>query len=109
MPSKQNLGKAFRAVRQAACLSQDDFSFASSRTFVSVIERGIKSPTIEKLSQLSLVMNSDPAVVVLLATLLERRGGDPAEELHRVVEAVEALYSSRRAVAKVVRTPRKPS
>lgn len=47
MPTKQAVGKAFRMVRKAAGLSQDDFTLTSSRTFVSSIERGLKSPTVE--------------------------------------------------------------
>src|SRR6185369_8802070 len=56
MPSKKSIGRAFRLARRAAGMSQDDFTAVSSRTYVSSIERGLKSLTIEKLSQLALAM-----------------------------------------------------
>ena len=52
-------------------MSQDDFTAVSSRTYVSSIERGLKSPTIEKLSQLALAMNTNSAVIVVIASVLE--------------------------------------
>lgn len=51
-------------------MSQDDFTAVSSRTFVSSMERGLKSPTVQKLSELAGAMGMDPAAV-LVASLLE--------------------------------------
>lgn len=52
MPSKISVGRALRLARLMAAMSQDDMTVVSSRTFVSSIERGLKSPTVEKLSQI---------------------------------------------------------
>lgn len=90
MPSKKNVGLALRLARRKAQMSQDDFTTVSSRTFVSSIERGLKSPTVEKLSELSGAMAMDPAVVVLVASLLEHK--DPEAALQDIcAEAIQVL------------------
>lgn len=48
----------------------------SSRTFVSAIERGVKSPTIEKLSDIASALSVDAATIVVVASLLEARNRD---------------------------------
>jgi transcriptional regulator with XRE-family HTH domain len=95
MPSKQAVGKAFRLVRKAAGLSQDDFTYMSSRTFVSSIERGLKSPTIEKLSQLCELMGTEVAVVVMIATSIDELDGKraPTLPLTGLNEMVQSLLS----------------
>ena len=92
MPSKENVGRAFRRVRRNAGMSQDDFVVVSSRTFVSSIERGKKSPTVEKLSDLAVAMRTEPAVIVLLATLLE--AVDPDTKLAEICAATRLLLSA---------------
>lgn len=98
MPSKKNLGRALREVRQHFGLSQDDFAFASSRTFVSSIERGVKSPTIEKLSQLAQVMDTEAVVILLVATLHEhsaRAGRNTEAELEAVFRMALRIFRPR--------------
>jgi transcriptional regulator with XRE-family HTH domain len=102
MPSKIELGRAFRAVRRHYNFSQEDFSVASSRTFVSSIERGLKSPTIEKLTQLCDAMGTDAAAVVLLASLYSkgnRAKQSIAKDIRSVVEVVELLSNEDRFMA----------
>jgi transcriptional regulator with XRE-family HTH domain len=90
MPSKKSVGLALRLARRKTEMSQDDFTDVSSRTFVSSIERGLKSPTVQKLSELAGAMQLDAAVVVLVASLLEE--DDPEEGLQRIcAEAWEVL------------------
>ncbi|MEI1199550.1 helix-turn-helix transcriptional regulator, partial [Pseudomonas aeruginosa] len=52
MEVRDSFGKALRLVRQRRGLAQEDFSLVSSRTFVSMLERGATSPTLEKLDSL---------------------------------------------------------
>jgi transcriptional regulator with XRE-family HTH domain len=73
-------------------MSQDDFVVVSSRTFVSSIERGNKSPTVEKLSDLAVAMRTEAAVVVLLASLLE--AVDPDTKLAEICAAARLLLSA---------------
>lgn len=45
--------KALKTARKARGMTQEDFSVVSSRTYLSTLERGQKSPTLDKASQLS--------------------------------------------------------
>lgn len=45
--------KALRSARKAHGLTQEDFSPVSSRTYVSILERGRKSPTLDKLEEIA--------------------------------------------------------
>lgn len=62
-----NYGKAFRWVRVAKGLTQEDFVGRSGRTYVSEFERGVKQPTIAKLEELSKVLGVHPLTVLTLA------------------------------------------
>ena len=48
-------------------MSQEDFSLVSSRTYVSSLERGLKSPTIQKVEELASVLNVHPLTLLALA------------------------------------------
>jgi transcriptional regulator with XRE-family HTH domain len=50
------LAKALKTVRKARGLSQEAFSDVSSRTYMSTLERDLKSPTLHKLAELCEVM-----------------------------------------------------
>jgi len=58
---------ALRAVRKARGLSQEAFSDVSSRTYLSSLERGLKSPTLSKVSELCEVMDVHPLTLLALA------------------------------------------
>ncbi len=58
---------ALRAVRRARGLSQEAFSDVSSRTYISSLERGLKSPTLNKLNELCQVMGVHPFTLLALA------------------------------------------
>jgi transcriptional regulator with XRE-family HTH domain len=69
MSLTKDFGKALKKARIARKLTQEDFSDVSSRTYMSSLERGIKSPTIEKLDSLSRQMNFHPVTLLTLAYL----------------------------------------
>lgn len=48
MEIRQAFAKALRKARKANGLTQEDFSVVSSRTYLSTLERGQKSPTLDK-------------------------------------------------------------
>jgi transcriptional regulator with XRE-family HTH domain len=58
---------ALKAVRKARGLSQEAFSDVSSRTYLSSLERGLKSPTLSKVSDLCEVMDVHPLTLLTLA------------------------------------------
>lgn len=72
--AKYSLASALRTARKARGLSQEDFSDVSSRTYMSVLERDLKSPTVSKLSDICDVLGIHPVTLLALAY----GGGAPA-------------------------------
>lgn len=67
MTAPNSLATALKAVRKARGLSQEAFSDVSSRTYLSSLERGLKSPTLSKLAELCEVMEIHPLTLLTLA------------------------------------------
>lgn len=90
MAAKNSLATAIRTVRKARGLSQEAFSDVSSRTYMSTLERDLKSPTLHKLTELCEVMEVHPLTLLTLAYA----GNDPAkvdQVLMRVRKELEAI------------------
>ena len=81
---QHSLAEALKIVRKARGLSQEAFSRVSSRTYMSALERDLKSPTISKLAELCDVMKVHPITLLTLAY----GGQDPAEAT-RLLELVQ--------------------
>lgn len=75
---------ALRRVRKSRNMTQEDFDQVSSRTYLSMLERGLKSPTLNKLEELAQAMQVHP-LTLLLATYVEQNSDVPAEELVQLV------------------------
>lgn len=69
MALQKKFGEGLRRARKSRGLTQEDFSMVSSRTYLSSLERGLKSPTIEKIEQLASVLNIHPLSLMVLAYL----------------------------------------
>lgn len=67
MDIKAAFGKAFKQVRLYRNRTQEDFSDVSSRTYISIIERGEKAVTIEKLEELATSLKVHPVTMLILA------------------------------------------
>ena len=67
MATKNSLAAALKTVRKARGLSQEAFSDVSSRTYMSSLERDLKSPTLHKLTELCEVMDIHPLTLLTLA------------------------------------------
>lgn len=67
MAEKNSLAMALKTVRKARGLSQEAFSDVSSRTYLSSLERDLKSPTLNKLAELCEVMEIHPVTLLALA------------------------------------------
>lgn len=76
MVAKHSLAAALRTVRKARGLSQEAFSDVSSRTYLSVLERDLKSPTLSKLGDICEVLNVHPITLLVLAYSDGSREGD---------------------------------
>lgn len=79
-----NFAKALRLVRRSKGLSQEDFSLKSSRTYVSSLERNMKSPTLSKVDELAAMAGVHPLTILTLSYL---RTAD-AESVGSVLELV---------------------
>jgi len=94
--AKLGLAKALKTVRKARGLSQEAFSDVSSRTYLSTLERDLKSPTLHKLTELCEVMEVHPLTLLTLAY-----AGDSARKadqlLAHVRQELEAMLKERGA------------
>jgi len=70
MELKTALAQALRKTRTSRGLTQEDFGDVSSRTYVSSLERGLKSPTLDKLVELATRMDVHPLSLLTEAFLL---------------------------------------
>ena len=67
MRSEARFGNALKRLREIAKVTQEDFGLVSSRTYISTIERGLKSPTLGKIEQLADVLGVHPLTLLTVA------------------------------------------
>ncbi|WP_229007329.1 helix-turn-helix domain-containing protein [Methylophilus sp. Leaf408] len=91
MEINRAFGKALQTVRKKIGLTQEDFSDTSSRTYLSTLERGLKSPTIEKVNDLAKSLNIHP-LTLLLKTYANADGVSDIEKLIEQVKAEALLF-----------------
>lgn len=91
MELKTAFGLALKKVRNRQQLTQEDFSETSSRTYLSTLERGIKSPTLEKVEQLSIVLEVHPLSVMVMAYLYKEDDQDLSSLLKSIENEVNTL------------------
>lgn len=75
-----SFGKALKLIRKKRGLTQEDFSDVSSRTYMSTLERGMKSITLEKLEDIAGVLGVHPITILLMA-YSEEAGNIQTKEL----------------------------
>jgi transcriptional regulator with XRE-family HTH domain len=88
--AKLGLAAALKTVRKARGLSQEAFSDVSSRTYLSTLERDLKSPTLHKLTELCEVMEVHPLTLLTLAYA----GDSPRKADQLLRRCVRSLRSS---------------
>ncbi|PPS27359.1 helix-turn-helix transcriptional regulator [Pseudomonas amygdali] len=77
-------GQVLRDIRKQRGLTQEDFSDVSSRTYLSTLERGLKCPTIDKITQLAEVLRVHPATLITAAFLAQERAVARKELLQQI-------------------------
>lgn len=82
-PASNHFSRALKRARSATGRTQEDFDVVSSRTYVSTLERGGKSPTLQKVDSLAQVLGIHPLTLLTLAYVDGARGSG--------VEQVQAL------------------
>jgi transcriptional regulator with XRE-family HTH domain len=90
MTLRMYFAKALQTVRKHRDLTQEDFSDVSSRTYLSSLERGMKSPTLEKVEQLATVLNIHPVTLIGLAYLM-KEGMTVDELVNRLKSEIRSI------------------
>lgn len=73
-------------------LTQEDFSVVSSRTYLSSLERGLKSPTLDKLQALAQAMEVHPLTLLVLAYVQLEGNSQYSALLDKVGREIEGLF-----------------
>lgn len=68
MMARPSLPEALRRIRKARGLSQEEISDVSSHTYLSSLERGLKSPTLKKLEELCEVLELHPLMLLTIVS-----------------------------------------
>lgn len=84
MDTKHAFAKALRQTRKAQGLTQEDFSLVSSRTYLSLLERAQKSPTLEKINELAETLDVHPLTLLTL-TYLHEKPRQKLGKLHDII------------------------
>jgi transcriptional regulator with XRE-family HTH domain len=87
----KDFGKALREARKSRGLTQEDFAQVSGRTYVSSLERGLKSPTFDKMAELAQTLDIHPLTLLTMAYLNGRRGESLRSLQTRVEREIDAL------------------
>jgi len=90
-PISPNFARALRQVRRARGMAQEEFDQVSGRTYVSALERGIKQPTLSKVSELAGVMDVHPLSLLTLAFCSRISQTEAQRLLEQVASELEDL------------------
>ena len=93
MDIRRAFGNSLKVARKSRGLSQEDFSGVSSRTYLSTLERGIKSPTLDKINSLSELMEIHPLTLMTLTYLCAENETNPSHLLDRVASETNLILS----------------
>ena len=77
---RNDFASGLRKTRDAQGLSQEDFGLVSSRTYVSSLERGLKSPTLNKVDDLANTLGVHP-LTLLVVSYVDDYGKEPVMDL----------------------------
>ena len=94
MDTKITFGTALKKVRKAKGLTQEDFGDVSSRTYLSTLERGMKSITLEKLNDLAHVLGVHPLTLLVLTYSNGENGNSIDKLLKKIKDEIEDVGSS---------------
>ncbi len=93
---KSTFAAALRTARVARRLSQEALGELSSRTYVSTLERGLKSPTLHKVEQFASMLDLHPLTLLVMTYSASLSRVDVDRALADVLTELEAI---RRATA----------
>jgi transcriptional regulator with XRE-family HTH domain len=82
---------ALRTARIARGLSQEALGELSSRTYVSTLERGLKSPTLHKVEQFASMLDLHPLTLLVMTYANSISIRDVEQALNEVRTEIQAL------------------
>ena len=94
-PILNNFGAALRTARALTEVTQEAFDGISSRTYVSSLERGLKSPTLQKVDSLASVLGIHPLILLTLAYCEEPLEGHVEQLVHELEEDISRLFGGK--------------
>lgn len=93
MNIKKSVGLAIQTSRKVKKITQEDFSEISSRTYISTLERGLYSPTIEKVDAIAKVIGVHPLTLLTLSYLINSKESDSTKLLNQVKAELNQFIS----------------
>jgi transcriptional regulator with XRE-family HTH domain len=84
MTIRENFGLALRTVRRLRKVPQEALDQVSSRTYVSTLERGLKSPTLDKINSIAEALDIHPLTLVAYTYLRQSSTAEQQTLLRRV-------------------------
>lgn len=93
MNIKKSLGLAIQTSRKVKKITQEDFSEISSRTYISTLERGLYSPTVEKVDAIAKVIGIHPLTLLTLSYLINSKESDSTKVLNQVKAELNQFIS----------------
>ena len=93
MDIKESFGLALQRARKSKEITQEGFSNISSRTYVSTLERGLCSPTVEKVDLLAGALGMHPLTLLSMAYLIKSGVDDSTALMDQVKREIIDLNS----------------
>jgi len=93
MNIKKSVGLAIQTSRKVKKITQEDFSEISSRTYISTLERGLYSPTVEKVDAIAKVIGIHPLTLLTLSYLINSKESDATKVLNQVKAELNQFVS----------------
>lgn len=94
MEIRHAFAKALRKARRSRGLTQEDFSVVSSRTYLSTLERGQKSPTLDKIDAISQTIGIHFLSLLTLTYLYSGKEGDIESILARIRLEIDSVHQN---------------
>jgi transcriptional regulator with XRE-family HTH domain len=94
MELKGALGEVFAQARKSVKLTQEDFETISPRSYISHLERGLSSPTIDKLDQLAGLMGIHAVSLLFQAYLIHDKSLDALQLMTKILEDSKTINES---------------
>lgn len=92
---QNDFAAGLKTIRNARGLSQEDFGLVSSRTYVSSLERGLKSPTMSKVDDLASALGVHPLTLLTMSYVRKPSQEAASELLTNVLAELQAVMAKK--------------